>query len=122
LGYFRDMMTAVVGCPADLLLHAATADHAQLAETGKPSALETLLAAVQILDQTLARMRQTTQVRTLVEMALVRICHLERLDDLSALIANFQQGTKNYPVGGSREIASRSQWLLRPPPKKKRAR
>jgi DNA polymerase III subunit gamma/tau len=100
LGYFRDMMTAVVGCPADLLLHAGTADYAQLAETGRQYGIETLLAAVQILDQALARMRQTTQVRTLVEMALVRICHLERLDDLSALIANFQQGTLGAPSGG----------------------
>jgi DNA polymerase-3 subunit gamma/tau len=100
LGYFRDMMTAVVGCPADLLLHAATADHAQLAETGRQYGLETLLAAVQILDQALARMRQTTQVRTLVEMALVRVCHLERLDDLSTLIAHFQQGVPMTPSGG----------------------
>jgi len=92
LGYFRDMMTAMVGCPADLLLHAATSDHAQLVETGQRFGLETLLATVQILDQALSRMRVSTQVRTLVEMALVRISHLERLDDLSALIAGFQQG------------------------------
>ncbi len=102
LGYFRDMMTAVVGCDADLLLHAAAADHGKLAETGQQFGLETLLAAVQILDQTIARMRQTTQVRTLVEMALVRICQLERLDDLSKMIAQFQAGGVTRSTAGDR--------------------
>ncbi len=104
LGYFRDMMTAVVGCGADLLLHAAAADHGKLAETGRNYGLETLLAAVQILDQTIARMRQTTQVRTLVEMALVRICHLERLDDLSKVIAQFQAGGPAPATSGDRPV------------------
>jgi DNA polymerase III subunit gamma/tau len=119
LGYFRDMMTAVVGCPADLLLHASSADHAQLAETGNQFGLETLLAAVQILDQALARMRQTTQVRTLVEMALVRICHLESLDDLSALIASVQQGVPLSRSGGT--PATRPPiTVAAPPPEKKK--
>lgn len=102
LGYFRDMMTAVVGCDADLLLHATAADHGKLAETGQQFGLETLLAAVQILDQTIARMRQTTQVRTLVEMALVRICQLERLDDLAKMIAQFQSGGMAHSTAGDR--------------------
>lgn len=102
LGYFRDMMTAVVGCGADLLLHAAPADHEKLAETGREFGLETLLAAVQILDQTIARMRQSTQVRTLVEMALVRISHLDRLDDLAKVIAQFQAGGTTPPSAPNR--------------------
>ena len=38
---------------------------------------------MQILDQTLSRMRYSTQGRILAELALVRISHLEDLDELS---------------------------------------
>jgi DNA polymerase-3 subunit gamma/tau len=38
-------------------------------------------------------MRQSTQVRTLVEIALVRICKLEDLDELPKLIAQLRDGT-----------------------------
>jgi DNA polymerase-3 subunit gamma/tau len=55
--------------------------------------LETLLAVAQILDQTLVRMRQSTHVRTLLEVALVRICKLEDLDQLPALVASLRDGT-----------------------------
>ena len=55
-----------------------------MAEAGKQLGLDTLLAIMQILDQTLSRMRYSTQGRILAELALVRICHLEDLDELSA--------------------------------------
>jgi DNA polymerase-3 subunit gamma/tau len=54
--------------------------------------LQTILAAMQILDQTLARMRYSTQARILAELALVRICDLEDLEELSALIVQLQAG------------------------------
>ena len=92
LGYFRDMMAAQVGCAAELMIYAAAADHAVLKEAGDRWGLETLLAAVQILDQSLVRMRQSTQVRTLVEIALVRICNLADLDSLPALISQLGGG------------------------------
>jgi DNA polymerase-3 subunit gamma/tau len=92
LGYLRDAMAAHIGCPAELLLHTATAEHEQLRQVGSQLGLETLLAMTQILDQALVRMRQSTHVRTLVEMSLVRICKLEDLDQLPALIAQLQSG------------------------------
>ena len=42
---------------------------------------------VQILDQTAARLRVSLHGRTLVEMAIVRICQLDDLDDLASLVA-----------------------------------
>jgi DNA polymerase III gamma/tau subunit len=87
------MMAAVVGCHADLLLHNAAADYPQLLNLGRQLGLETILAVLQILDQALTRMRQSAQVRTLLEIALVRICNLERLDDLPELISQLRQGT-----------------------------
>lgn len=103
LGYFRDMMAASVGCDADLMLHTAEADHGRLKEAAKESGLETVLAIVQILDHAVARMRQSTHVRTLVEMALVRISNLEDLASLPALIAQLQDSTA--PGGGQPNAA-----------------
>jgi DNA polymerase-3 subunit gamma/tau len=106
LGYFRDTMAALVGCPADLLLHSSPNDFHQLSETGRQLGLETILAIVQILDQTLTRLRQSTHVRTLVEIALVRICRLEDLDQLSQLVAQLRDGgsptARSVPAGVSR--------------------
>ena len=90
LGYLRDAMAAMVGCPSDLLLHASAAEHEGLKQLGQQLGLETLLAVAQILDQTLVRMRQSTHVRTLLELALVRICKLEDLDQLPALVAQLR--------------------------------
>jgi len=75
------------------MLHVAPADFAAVCEAGQRWGLETALAALQILDQALTRMRQSTQVRTLLEIALVRICKLEDLDALPGLIAQLRDGT-----------------------------
>ena len=62
---------------ADAFLYTSAAGAEQVAEAGKRLGLETVLAAMQILDQTLSRMRYSTQGRILAELALVRICQLE---------------------------------------------
>ncbi len=102
LGYFRDMMAAVVGCPSDMLLHCAPADYEQLRSAGQSLGLETILAIAQILDQTVMRLRQSTQVRTLVEVALVRICKLEDLDQLATLVADLRDGVSTSAVRARR--------------------
>lgn len=93
LGCFRDCMVAASGGPEDLLGYASSAGREKIANLGKQLGLETVLAAMQILDQTLARLRYSTQTRLLVELALVRICHLEELAELPALIAQLQAGS-----------------------------
>jgi DNA polymerase-3 subunit gamma/tau len=45
---------------------------------------------MQIIDHTLARLRYSTQTRTLAELALVRIANLENLDQISDLIAQLR--------------------------------
>jgi DNA polymerase-3 subunit gamma/tau len=90
LGCLRDMMAAQVGCDADLMLYSAAPDHPALKQAADSWGLETLLAAVQILDQAIVRMRLSTQVRTLIEIALVRICNLEDLDAIGDLVAQLQ--------------------------------
>jgi DNA polymerase-3 subunit gamma/tau len=91
-GYFRDCMAAAAGCPADVFLYAPPGSQPEVAEVGRRLGLTTTLAVMQILEQTLSRLRYSTQGRILAELALVRICSLEDLDELPALIARLQNG------------------------------
>jgi DNA polymerase-3 subunit gamma/tau len=97
-GYFRDCLVAAVGCPGELFLFASAAGRQEVAEAGKRVGLATLLAIMQIIDQALARLRYSTQGRIVAELALVRICHLEELDELPGLIAQLQSGV---PAAGT---------------------
>ena len=91
-GYFRDALAASAGCPAEVFLYAPPGSHQEVSDVGKRLGLTTTLAAMQIIDQTLARLRFSTQGRILAELALVRICSLENLDGLPALIATLRAG------------------------------
>jgi DNA polymerase-3 subunit gamma/tau len=92
LGYCRDLMVAAVGCSDDALLHIRKADAGQAKAAAQQLGLETILAIMQILEQTLHRMRYSTHGRILAELALVRACKLEDLDELASLIAEVRQG------------------------------
>jgi len=92
LGYFRDMMAALVGCQEDLMLHSAPADYPDLRAAGQQMGLQTILAVVQIIDQAVNRMRQSTHVRTLLEVALVQIASLDALDDLALVVQQLRAG------------------------------
>jgi DNA polymerase-3 subunit gamma/tau len=98
VGYFRDVMTAAVGCPAEQMLYALPSQSADVAAAAKQLGLETILAIVQVLDHTAARMRISMHGRTLVEMAVVRICNLENLAELSTLVAELR-GESSPPTG-----------------------
>ncbi|MDA1050008.1 MAG: DNA polymerase III subunit gamma/tau [Planctomycetota bacterium] len=98
LGYFRDMMAGLVGCEADFMLQTSANDYATLVEAGKRLGLETTLAVIQILDHSITRMRQSAHTRTLLEIALVRICQLESLDDLAGIISQLRSGVAPSPV------------------------
>src|SRR5687767_11349296 len=102
VGYFRDVMAAHVGCGEDLLLHAAPNERPQLVEFGGQLGIQTLLAIVQILDQSVTRMRHSTHTRTLLEIALVRTCKLEDLDELPAILGQVRDGTIPSPPVTSR--------------------
>jgi DNA polymerase-3 subunit gamma/tau len=103
-GFLRDSMAAAAGCSAESFLYASAAGRQQVISAGRELGLEAILAAMQILDQTLSRLRYSTQGRTLAELALVRICQLEDLEELPTLIAQLQgsasplQGGRNAPT------------------------
>jgi DNA polymerase-3 subunit gamma/tau len=86
LGYFRDVMTQAVGCDENQLLYVLPGQRDEIRSVAQRLGIQTLLAISQVLDQTAARLRISAQVRTLAEMALVRICHLQDLDEISSLL------------------------------------
>lgn len=92
LGYFRDCLVASVGCPAEAFLHTSTEGRDAVLQASRRLGVETLLAVMQILDQTMARLRYSTHVRVLAELALVRISLLEDLDQLPVLIHQLREG------------------------------
>jgi DNA polymerase-3 subunit gamma/tau len=116
LTYFRDMLVAAIGGADELLLQAAPQQHAALAEAGRTAGVQTLLATLQILDHALVRMRQSTQIRALLEMALVRICHLESLDELPALLEAVRQGGAGAAATPGRTARSRQKKTADPAP------
>jgi len=89
LGYLRDMMTVTVGGSADLVRTANPSSVEQLKEWGKTWGTMTLLSALQMLDETIVKMRHSVQSRILLEVALVQICNLQDLQALSDLVKAF---------------------------------
>ena len=92
LGFLRDMMTVSVGGGADLIRTANTNSADQLIEWGKSWGTMTLLSALQLLDETIVKMRHSVQSRVLLEVALVQICNLQDLQSLSELVKAFAAG------------------------------
>jgi DNA polymerase-3 subunit gamma/tau len=92
LGYFRDLMVAAAGGSAELMLYTSPSETAAVTGAGRELGLETILAMMQVVDQALARMRVSTQRRTLAELALVRLCRLENLEELSRLLSQVTSG------------------------------
>jgi DNA polymerase III subunit gamma/tau len=72
------------------MLYALPSQTAEVAEIGRRLELPAVLAIGQILDHTGARLRVSMHARTLVEMAIVRICQIGEMDDLAALVAELR--------------------------------
>ena len=98
VGYLRDCLVTSVGAGDDQLLHVSTAEKPRAMELARQMGAPKIMAAMQVLDQALARLRFSTQERTLCELALVRICHLNELDEVSAAIAELREAA---PVAGA---------------------
>jgi DNA polymerase III subunit gamma/tau len=97
LVYLRDLMVAAVGGSSELFLQSDAGVHATLSEHAQELGVQTILAMMQVLDQTIARLRYSTQGRVLAELALVRIAQLADLDEIPALIEQLK-GHGGVPV------------------------
>ena len=119
MGYLRDLLAAAVGCPPTAFLYVTPSRAVQVAQTGPQIGVQTLLAMLEIAEQAAWRLKQTTHGRTVVEIALVRICALDDLDALSDLVATLKSG--ELPAGQSSAPAPRSaapSLAAAPPPPK----
>jgi DNA polymerase III subunit gamma/tau len=87
LGYFRDLMAVAVGCDDTMLRHTSSSIYRELKQLADQWGLQTVLAVVSLLDQTLVRIRHSVYSRVLLEAALIQACvlpDLQRLVDLAA--------------------------------------
>ena len=87
----RDCLLASVGCGAEVLGGAGDIG-IDLAEVGRRLGTATLLAMLQILDQTLSRMQSSGHPGVLAEMAIVRLARLEDLDAVADAVAALTTG------------------------------
>ena len=108
LGCIRDLLALSVGGGKELLLHSSESDAEELSEIATSWGTQNLLAAAQILDHALERMRMVTHSRVLLETSLIRIAQLEDLQQLSDLIAQIQSGVEPSVVKKKTETQPRS--------------
>jgi DNA polymerase-3 subunit gamma/tau len=107
-GFFRDALVAAVGCGDDQFRHALPSQAEQVGEIAKELGPESILAVLQILDHAIGRLRLGVDVRTLVEMALVRICRLEDLDTIAGLVADLRSAPASGTTAAGKASASPS--------------
>ncbi len=119
VGHIRDIMAAGVGCDGEILLYNAPADLEKLRQQGVAWGLPTMLAALQILDQVVARMRQSIHRRLLLEVGVVRIANLGDLQQLSDLISQAANGETNAHAGAPKpattDLDQKKNEAARPP-------
>ncbi|MCE9629674.1 MAG: DNA polymerase III subunit gamma/tau [Planctomycetia bacterium] len=85
LAALRDCLLASVGCEASLLTQSQGLG-VDLAGLGGRLGTATLLAMLQILDQSLSRMRTSGHAALLAEMAVIRLATLEDLESVAAAV------------------------------------
>jgi DNA polymerase III subunit gamma/tau len=97
LEFLRDVMVVKANAPVVTLAVAPGQESLISAIAGKMS-LETILAALQILDQARARLRGSPYGRLIVELALARAARLEDLAEIGSLIARLSALEVGGPI------------------------
>jgi DNA polymerase-3 subunit gamma/tau len=104
LGYLRDLMTRAVGGSVDLLRHVHAISPEQLLEQSNRWGLQSLISAMQILDESLVRMRHSMHSRTLLEVTLVQITQLHRLESLLGIASSLPSNSAARPTTGGENL------------------
>ena len=100
----EELLGQLIECCRDLMVQAAGAEDVAVRSVGSAAAkrlsemagdwgVETAIAAMQVLAETVSRTRWTRQSRALADLALVRIATLERLDGVVGLLQQLADGT-----------------------------
>ncbi len=97
IDYLRDLMVLAVGAES-MLLAATPTQKPRLVALAKRWSIDTIIAALQILDEARRRLRGSPHGRTVVEVALVRVARLENLAELSELTARLSALERGEPA------------------------
>ncbi len=92
LGLYRDLMVIASKCPPESLMYTPVGRYEEIRALATQLGIRRIMASMQILDQTLQRMKYSTQNRILAELALVRLCCLDQLQDISKLLQLLKTG------------------------------
>ncbi len=98
IGTFRDMLVVSCGCAKEALIYSGPSRFDELKELADAFGTERILASMQVISQTISRMRYSTQGQILTEMTLVRLCGLGRLTDAVRLIDQLRSGQIPSPT------------------------
>ncbi|MFO0900490.1 MAG: DNA polymerase III subunit gamma/tau [Pirellulales bacterium] len=112
LGAYRDLMVSAAGAPPTALNSVSSSRRDEFASLGRLQSLPNVLAALQVLEQASSRLRYSTHGRVIVEMAIVRLCQLPDLEELSeaanrlrdAVVSSDDAPKKKAPVELSRPV------------------
>ena len=113
LGYFRDLMAVTVGCDASMLRHASASMYQALHDLGEQWGLQTVLAVVGLIDQTLVRTRHSVYARVLLEATLIQICNLPDLQHIVDLAESAQQANHLNHAGSPTQTEKKIRMLPR---------
>ena len=92
IGLLRDMLVVGSGGDSQLLLFCTPPQFETVQQHATAFGIHRILASLQILDQTHNRMRFSTQGRILLELAFVRIAHLDHFQMVADLIDQLKTG------------------------------
>lgn len=98
MGAFRDLLVIVSGGDVSLIRTFSAANFDDVKAAAQTLGIHRLMAAIQILDQTLSRMRYSTQGRVLAELALIRIANLEHFQMVAELLDRLKSGNLSLPA------------------------
>jgi len=95
--FLRDLMVLAVGAESTLLA-ATPRQKPRLAKVVDRWPLDSLLAALQIVSEARGRLRGSPHVRTITEVALVKIARLENLTDIGQLVSRLAALESGAPL------------------------
>ncbi|MBQ6108400.1 MAG: DNA polymerase III subunit gamma/tau, partial [Thermoguttaceae bacterium] len=117
-GCLRDLMAILAGCGSESFLFLPPDLEEEAREMAGKMGLDVILAAMQVADHTLTRMKVSTQSRLLVEMAFIRICSLQSLVSLADVVTHVQSSDslKHEPAGMISSSEPEQKPQIVPPP------
>ncbi|GAA4442231.1 DNA polymerase III subunit gamma/tau [Bremerella cremea] len=114
LRLFRDLMVLGSGGSPDLLQTISPGSVKEAQGMAAQAGVAKLLAGVSCLDETLVKLHRSTYGQVLTEAAVVRLCQLEDLESLGALIATLKEGGLPAKAPSTGQIPAQKKTAERP--------